>query len=278
MRSLARWPRSKCPSCYFVSLFDVVSVRADGRKNVLCCAQTSLALFDKKRDLTRVDRQDDRVGEGDAGERTARGCPRDVPRCRCSSPRPPHHFSCRGVVSVHLRGTQFSACVCVLRVWFLAKWFAFSFFSMPSRVLRSRSRPQLVARRTKRRDASQSGVIGEQPPFAWDFSTLSAHISRSLALCQEMTDTHVVSCVCVYLMRWRESMMGHCGQAMETPTRAMSSERGEACVPPNCAHFGSFFFSVSCTQLLSLNWFFPASHPLPPTCLLICSFYQFDCV
>lgn len=102
---------SVLPVTLSVSSTSSLCARTAG-KNVLCCAQTSLALFDKKRDLKRVDRQDDRVGEGGAGERTARGCPRDVPRCRCSSPRPPHHFSCRGVVSVHLRGTQFSACVC----------------------------------------------------------------------------------------------------------------------------------------------------------------------
>lgn len=38
VHSLAQRPRSKCPSCYFVALFDVVFVRADDRKKKTFCA------------------------------------------------------------------------------------------------------------------------------------------------------------------------------------------------------------------------------------------------
>lgn len=55
---LAWRPRSKCPSCYFLALFNVVSVRANGRKTI-CAVQTSLplALFHRKRDLLRAEKK-----------------------------------------------------------------------------------------------------------------------------------------------------------------------------------------------------------------------------
>lgn len=184
-------------------------------------------------------------------------------------PQPLHRFSSSNVASVH---------VCVLRVWFLAKWFAFFFLSMPTHVLQSRLRHHLVAGRTKRRDASLSEVIGEQPPFAWDFVAISACVSRSLALCQEMTDTHVVSRVCVYLTkRQRESMMGHCGKAYKALLECCLVK--VASVPLKCAHSGYVFFLLHTTAVNELVLScFPSPSP-PPVCLfvhstslIVCSF------
>lgn len=132
MHSLAQRPRSKCPSCYFVALFDVF-VRADDRKkNFLCSARTSLALFGKKRDLTRVDRRP--RGRGGAGDKNGKGGPsRRVPRCWCSTPASPASLLCRGVVSVrparHAVFVVSCGCACVFFVFgFLPNGLLFFFF------------------------------------------------------------------------------------------------------------------------------------------------------
>lgn len=195
---------------------------------------------------------------------------RHVPRCRCSSPPPP--------ASASLFKQQCCECARVCSSCLVSRQMVriFFFLSMPTHVLQSRLRHHLVAGRTKRRDASLSEVIGEQPPFAWDFVAISACVSRSLALCQEMTDTHVVSRVCVYLTkRQRESMMGHCGKAYKALLECCLVK--VASVPLKCAHSGYVFFLLHTTAVNELVLScFPS--PSPPTCLFICSFYQFDCV
>lgn len=187
MHSLAQRPRSKCPSCYFVALFDVF-VRADDRKkNFLCSARTSLALFGKKRDLTRVDRRP--RGRGGAGDKNGKGGPsRRVPRCWCSTPASPASLLCRGVVSVrparHAVFVVSCGCACVFFVFgFLPNGLLFFFFSMPSHNTEL-FRPQLVATRTKRRNASLSEFArGEQPHSCVGlFRSLRAHFPRCHSL------------------------------------------------------------------------------------------------
>lgn len=99
------------------------------KKNFLCSARTSLALFGKKRDLTRVDRRP--RGRGGAGDKNGKGGPsRRVPRCWCSTPA---SLLCRGVVSVrparHAVFVVSCGCACVFFVFgFLPNGLLFFFF------------------------------------------------------------------------------------------------------------------------------------------------------
>lgn len=157
-------------------------------KNFLCSARTSLALFGKKRDFTRADRRP--RGRGGAGDKKRqRGALETCATLLVLYPRIPRTtfvLQCCECASYAARSFRrfLRVCVCVLRVWFFAKWFAFIlFFSMPSHNTEL-FRPQLVATRTKRRIASLSEFArGEQLHSCVGlFRSLRAHFPRCHSL------------------------------------------------------------------------------------------------
>lgn len=238
----------------------------------LCAVHRLFSRSSIRRQTMRADRQ---TTEGERGAQVRKAARGALETCATL----PVLLSAAPSLCIAFQAAMLRVCTCVFFVFgFSPNGSHFFFLSMPTHVLQSRLRPHLVAGRTKRRDASLSEVIGEQTSFAWDFVAISACVSRSLALCQEMTDTHVVSRVCVYLTkRQRESMMGHCGKAYKALLECCLVK--VASVPLKCAHSGYVFFLLHTTAVNELVLScFPSPSP-PPVCLfvhstslIVCSF------
>lgn len=150
-------------------------------------------------------------------------------------PQPLHRFSSSNVASVH---------VCVLRVWFLAKWFAF-FFSLDADV--RTAEPFASSSRRWKDQKARRFVVGSHrrtTPFRVGLCRyLRMRLPQSLSLPRNDRHARGVSCLCVLNKETERKHDGTLWQGLQGPTRVLSSE-GSLCASQMCPFWICFFLAA----------------------------------